>query len=303
VYKLLGVIDAEHGPERFLEHPAIGVLAPWCVRLDNLELVIALALQPVLAPKPLRRAELEEQLMQLADRLPCGPVYLQRVIRAVARLEEAGILRGTGASRSRRFTLTPEGFAALLVNLRVFDADPTINGGEFELKKEITSVWHLTIDQAKHEGGLSIAVAPELRAFWDKVVQVTIAGMDVMPPDVVADTLNIFRLIDRQRQRLLPLIERERAELKRDEEKVAFFRTADFTTVAAMARPGVEMTREMWEGLRLAAQTNAFVHTSRSKLLRYQSFLDYLDSLDALYRPDFKEIAFEDLRRLAKGRR
>jgi hypothetical protein len=297
------VIDAEHGPERFLEHPAIGVLAPWCVRLDNLELVIALALQPVLAPKPLRRAELEEQLMRLADRLPVGPVYLQRVIRAVARLEEAGILRGAGAARSRRFTLTPEGFAALLVNLRVLDADPTIDGGEFELKKEIVSVWHLTIDQAKHEGGLSIAVGSQLREFWDQVVQVSIGGLLVMPPDVVEDTLNLFRLIDRQRQRVLLLVERERIELKRDEEQVAFFRTADFATVAAMAPPGVNMTPELWEGMRLAAQTNAFVHTSRSKLLRYQSFLGYLNSLDALYRPEFKDIEFEDLRRLAKGRR
>jgi 2-methylcitrate dehydratase PrpD len=86
--------------------------AAWCIWLDNIELGILLLAQPWIAAGGLRRADLERQLQRLGGDMPIGPIYFQRVSRAVRSLEERDQVQGQGSGRGRRFTVTPQGFAA-----------------------------------------------------------------------------------------------------------------------------------------------------------------------------------------------
>src|SRR5882757_4800099 len=119
----------DFSPDQLLQNPALVTpVAPWCDLLENLDLGIILLAQPWLVGIGLRRSDFERQLGQLAASLPLGPLYFQRISRAVAGLEKRGVLRGSGEGRDRRFALTPQGFAALIVNLHVLRADPTLDG-------------------------------------------------------------------------------------------------------------------------------------------------------------------------------
>ena len=93
--------------------------APWCCWLNNVELGILLLAQPWMAEAGVGRSDLERQLGLLGADVPIGPLYFQRINRAVAQLEERGQLDALEGGRRRRFVLSPQGFAALLLNLQV----------------------------------------------------------------------------------------------------------------------------------------------------------------------------------------
>src|SRR4051794_29774524 len=187
-------------PAFLLENPeSVLVEAPWCAVLDNLELGILLLAQPWVVGAGLRRADLERQLARLD--LPLGSVYFQRVKRAVARLEEAGAMRGSGEGRARSFVVTPEGFAALLLNLCVLVADPTLDGSEFELKRSLVSMLDLLFDRLQElpvEAGLS----PETEGFFEDVDRLAVRGEPVITEEVEGQALDVLRLIAEQRRKM-----------------------------------------------------------------------------------------------------
>src|SRR4029079_11985598 len=125
----------------------------------------------------------------------------QRVKRAVARLEEIGAMHGAGEGRARSFVVSPEGFAALLLNLCVLHADPTLDGSEFELKRSLVSMLNLLFDrltELPEEGEQS----PETERFCDEVDRLAVLGERVITEEVEAQALDVLRLIAEQRRRV-----------------------------------------------------------------------------------------------------
>jgi hypothetical protein len=179
--------------------------------LDNLEMGLALLCQPWLAGDGIRRADLEREVLRLAGDLPLGPIYFQRVKRAVARLEELGVLHGPGEGRARRFLLAPEGFAAFLLNLEVLTADPTLDGTEFELKRSLLALWSLAFERL---GGVEAAAEevegpPGMEEFLAAAERVRVCGEPVVTDERLAQALDVLRLVTIQREQ----IERRLAEL------------------------------------------------------------------------------------------
>jgi hypothetical protein len=287
------------GPEQLLDHPATRLVSPWCVTLDNLELAIVLVTQPMLS-EARRRSEIEATLRELSASMPIGEVYFQRVARAVEKLEAARILHGDKAEKGkRRFRCTAEGFASLVVNLRVLNADPTLNGDEFEFKKEIVAMWHMLIERAKDADSV-LALSDETAAFWEAVEKVTLGAQPVFTSELFSDTFNIQRLIERQRQAIRERRTAQQQRLAEVRVQTAFWQTADLRSLAAET-PGLRVSPELLEGIRALAMSNAMQVAAEATLLRYEAYLRYLDQLEKLYQPQFKELALEDFRRLSKG--
>jgi hypothetical protein len=209
----------------------------WRTRLDNLELGLLLFTQPWLAGDGLRRADLERQVGRLGADLPLGPVYFQRIKRAVARLEEIGALRGIGEGRARRFVMTPEGFAAFLLNLSELYEDPTLDGSEFELKRALVAIWSLILErlelgsaQPGADGSASAAgfdsaqpavcregeasTAPGVEDFFAAVEALSIDGTQVVSDELLDRALDVLRLIATQKARVEELLARVRGRLR-----------------------------------------------------------------------------------------
>ncbi len=159
----------------------LAAAAPWCRPLENLDLGILLLVQPWLSGEGMRRARMQQELARLAEGLPLGPTYFQRIKRSVSRLEEMGALRGSGDGRSRRFVMTPAGFASFILNLRVLRADPTLDGSEFELKRAVVSLWNVALDRlAELPDGTNLP--PRMEKFLDEVERIEIHGQRVITP-------------------------------------------------------------------------------------------------------------------------
>ena len=69
-------------------------------------------------------ASQRSHLERLADDLPVGPLYFQRISRTVGHLVEIGCLASSGSGRDRRYLVRPQGFAALI---RAREAEATWN--------------------------------------------------------------------------------------------------------------------------------------------------------------------------------
>jgi hypothetical protein len=281
-------------PAFLLQSPELVTLvAPWCVRLDNLELGILLLVQPWLAVGGLRRAELERRIAGLASELPLGPVYFQRVKRTVARLEEIGAVRSLD-ERSQKFVATPQGFAAFILNLHVLSADPTLDGGELEMKRALVSRCNLILDWLA-ELPDEVLTPPDIEAFFDEVEQLSVYGQRVIAPQVITEALDILRLLASQREKIE---ERLRA-ARRQEIDLTHFTERGFPGAAALLgdTPGaLGLIREMASGVlpRLGRQAT---------VLRYEHFLRYLDELAALYAGELKTVALESVRGFLTRRR
>ena len=178
-------------PEFLLSHPSlVRSLAPWCRRLGSLELGVLLLGQPWLAGQGLRRSDLERQLATLAAELPLGPVYFQRVSRAVQALEADGALEGRGSGRSRLYVASPRGFAALILNLRVLTNDPTVEGGEFELKRALVALWSLLLERLL-ELPDEIAFDEEVETFFNEVETLSLWGRRVISEELISRALKL----------------------------------------------------------------------------------------------------------------
>jgi len=266
-----------------LENPeSVLAEAPWCAVLDNLELGILLLAQPWVVGAGLRRADLERRLARLD--LPLGPIYFQRVKRTVARLEEIGALRASGEGRARSFLVTPEGFAALLLNLCVLMADPTLDGSEFELKRSLVSMLNLFFDRLTElpvEDGFS----PETERFFEDVDRLTVLGERVITEEVEGQALDVLRLIAGQRRRVERLLAAAREHLDRSE--------AGAGAVADVDLAGLGDLAETPEVLAAVQDVVAGVLPRlglKAGVLRYEGYLGYLDELAALYAGELRTV-------------
>ncbi len=293
-------------PNFLLDNPElVAPTAPWCVRLENLELGTLLLAQPWLAGGGIGRADLERQLSHLARDLPLGPVYFQRVSRAVARLEEMGALRGRGKGRSRRFLLTPSGFAALILNLRVLAADPTVDGSEFELKRALVAMCNLVLERVSELPGEAPA-DPEMDRFFDEAERLTVLGRPVITDEIVGRALDILGLVEIQRQRILHLLDAAVDRLEQISAQADLLGGVDLARLPESPAPGTAKPLAggpATTGMVRSLATHTLPRLSlRATILRYRSYLDYLDRLTRLYSRELKVIDLGTLRRLT-GRR
>lgn len=283
---------ADVSPSFLLDHPElVEPAAPWCVWLDNLELGVLLLAQPWIGGGGLHRADIERQLGRLAADLPVGPVYFQRVNRAVATLESRGQLAGEGAGRRRGFVITPQGLAALILNLQVLRADPTVDGSQFELKRALVTMWNLVLERLL-EWPEGINLGPEMTQLFEGLDRLEVWGQPVITARVVADAFNILRLIGVQGEHVQKL--RRAAEL----------RVEQTAGQADMSR-GVELSRLLQSaGLAKQERTAAtIIETVRglaagtmpqleasAQIARYTAYLRYLESLAGLYSRELKMV-------------
>ena len=275
--------------------------APWCAPLDNLELGILLIAQPWLAAGGMRRADLERQLSGLGRDLPIGPLYFQRVNRAVARLEEIGAVRGDGAGRSRRFVVTPDGFAALILNLSVLSADPTIDGREFEFKRALVAMWNLILVRVA-ELPQDVQLDPELESFFDAVEEIELLGHQVITDELVRQSLDILALIRIQRERIAGLLQQAESSHERIRSQAEPLRDVDLARLTRRLAPGAA---SLVESPAAAAMARALAATAlpdlnlRATVLRYRRYLGYLDELSSMYAQELGIVDLAAMRRLA----
>lgn len=288
-------------PDLLLSHPEVVTPAsPWCVELEGLELAVLLLTQPWVAAEGLRRADLERQLQRLGGDLPLGPVYFQRVKRAVAHLAEIGALRATEESGGRRFVATPRGFAAYLLNLCVLRADPTVDGSEFELKRALVAMWNLVFERLA-ELPDEVALPPEVERFFAEVESLQVLGGPVIGDEVMSEALDVLRLVARQRRRVEGLLGAAKHRLQEAETAAGALRDFDLSGSAladtTLADPAVqEMVRELAGGVLPRLSLGAAVR-------RYESYLAYLDDLAALYAAELKTVELASLRQALTRRR
>ena len=288
---IAGVSDVS--PSFLLDHPElVEPAAPWCVWLDNLELGVLLLAQPWIGGGGLHRADIERRLGRLGDAdLPIGPVYFQRVNRAVAALESRGQLAGEGAGRRRAFVITPQGFAALILNLQVLRADPTVDGSEFELKRALVAMWNLVLERLV-EWAEKIDLGPEMSEMFEGLDRLEVWGQTVITARVVADAFNILRLIGVQGEHVQKL--RRAAELKVEQTngQADMSRGAELSRLLQSARLAKQRrtaatTVETVRGL--AAGTMPQLEAS-TQIARYTAYLRYLESLAGLYSRELKVV-------------
>lgn len=287
----------EVSPEVLLGSPELVTpVARWCAVLDNLELGLVLLSQPWIAGLGLRRADFERHLGELATSMPLGNVYFQRVNRVVADLEKRGVLLGTGGGRDRRFTLTPQGFAALLLNLRVLRTpDPTLDGSEFEFKRELAAMWNLMMERIL-ESPPEHEFAPAITLFFTQVDQLQIWGRPVITADVVRDAFNVLRLIDLQQTNVARLKHQAEERFVQTRAQVSLLRNVDFSKIdwSAMGE-GVAAIKDdpaLVEMVRKVATSVAPELGVEVQVARYSGYLDYLESLKRIYS---RELKFVDI--------
>lgn len=286
-------------PAFLLEHPElVGPVAPWCSWLENHELGILLLAQPWLAGQGLRRSELQEQLERLAADLPLGPVYFQRVSRAAGVLEERGQLRAQGTGRQRRYQTTAEGFAALILNLQVLHADPTLDGSEFELKRALVALWNLV---AQRMAGASDAVesSAEMGALLEELGRLRVWDQPVITEQVVTDGLDILRLIRTQRERLdgLEAEARQRLAAAAAPHRLVGAPPASKPGRRGRREPASPVLMEALAMVRVVASGLAPRLAGEAAVLRYRAYGEYLDGLAKLYAKEFRIVDLAAARR------
>jgi hypothetical protein len=225
-------------------------------------------------------------------------VYFQRVSRASAALVGAGALRAEGEGRGVRLRVTPEGVAALILNLRLLRSDPTLDGSEFELKRGLVAIWATVSEQVEQVEELEVgAPADPGEDVFAAAERVELLGQRVLTDSLVQDTLDVQRLVVRQRERVLEL------------RRVALARCADVTRLGEQLRSrqlhhvaagrGLAPAGELLAALKVVAfRTVPRLHLEAA-LARYDHYLRYLDALSALYARELTVVDLRALRRLA----
>lgn len=289
--------------------------APWCVTVDNLELGVLLLTQPWLTAGGVRRADLERQLTHLAVDLPIGPVYFQRVKRAVARLVDIGAILSIAHGRRVRFATTPEGFAALILNLRILRSDPTLDGREFELKRALVTMWHLVVERLNGltVGSDPIATTPDTERFFHAVEALTVFGKPLVDEAAIEDAFDVLALIARQRQHVETLLAAARGELLGAEATHDTLRALD---LASPRESGTGAGAGSAVGMRAAPQadapeTIAMIRAIAAKVLpriglqakvsRYEQYLDYLGDLAHLLERELRAPANQSMHQTLRG--
>ncbi len=289
-------------PVFLLSHPEIVTpAAPWCARVDNVELGILLLAQPWIEAEGWHRADLERGLGRLSGTLPVGPLYFQRINRAVARLETMDALGGEGKGRRRRFRVTPRGFATLVLNLQVLEADPTLTGGEFEMKRALVATWHLVLDSISRIGGGTLEFDEETGRFFDEVERLELWGQRLITDEILGRALDILSLIDRQRAAIESRMERIARSAKSTPD--AGHEATGTGASAPLASVPMNLdaaTLAAVRGLALATLPRLHLDAATS---RYRRYLEYLDDLARLHRRELQVVNLGAMRRLTGGSR
>ena len=288
-----------------LSHPeTVRPAAPWCVPLGNLELAVLLSAQPWITGTGASRSDLERRVADLGRELPIGPSYFQRVSRTVASLHGGGCLRAEGVGRNRRFVLSPAGFASLILNVQVLRVDPTIDGSEFELKRELVSMWNLLAEQIMASPP-NVRLAPEFRRFFMEVDALTIWGRPVMTESVVREAFDVLALVARQRRQVEVLRESARGRLQLATAEAALVRSADLSNLQspeaadefALLRDNPELA-EMIRSLAVRAMPQLALE---ARIARYDAYLGYLEQLAKVYGRHLRQVDFGTFRRCVVG--
>ncbi len=288
-------------PDLLLTHPELVLaVAPWCSWLDNQDLVILLLAQPWLAGRGLRRSELQEQLERMAGDLPLGPVYFQRISRAAEVLVARGQLAAEGGGRSRRYRTTAGGFAALLLNLQVLRADPTVDGSEFELKRALVAMWNLVTARL---GGLASGLesSPEMAQLLEQLSGLKVWNRAVITEEVVANAFDILRLIHTQRERLTALEQETRRRQDAIDQRYRLVQAS-----AGRPRGGKAGRSDLDDSLAVVGVVATGVAPrlqGEAALLRYRAYLHYLDGLQKLYARELPLVDLASVRRALAGKR
>jgi hypothetical protein len=291
----------DSSPAFLLSHPELVLpVAPWCSWLENHELGILLLAQPGLADEGVRRSELQEQLGGLGAYLPLGPLYFQRVSRSAEALAGRGQLREVGQGRGRRYQSTSAGLGALILNLQVLRADPTVDGREFELKRALVALWNLVAQKLTDlPPGLGGAGA-EMARLLDGLGELKVWGRAVVTEEVVDAAFDILGLIRTQRREL----ERLEEETRRRQQLVTA-RCALVEAPAPAAR-GRRVDLDLEEALASVQVVAAGVAPRlecEAALRRYGAYAEYLDELDRLYGRELKVVDLASMRRALRGGR
>jgi hypothetical protein len=276
--------------------------APWCVPLDNLELGILLLTLPWIAAEGIRRADLERRLATLGPDMPVGTIYFQRVSRAVAALEQNTTLRGTGRGRQRRFVATPEGFAALILNLRTLRSDPTLDGSEFELKRALVAMWNVVAERIV-ELPVELSWTPDVDRFFERVETLTVLGRPVVTDALMSRAFDVLGLVDLQRRRVRAAREAAATELARAEARASLLRQAPVAALGLSGGADPEgATRQTLDAVRSLASHAIPALRVRATLVRYDAYLVYLDELTSLYAHTLKIVDIGRLRNVLGSR-
>lgn len=295
----------EFTPRFLLNNPQVmKPVAKWCVALDNLELALVLVLQPWAVDGGGRtRAQLERIVAEMAAQLPLGAVYFQRISRAVSELERRGLIKGTGDGRNRLFVETPEGFAAVIINLLTLRDDPTINASEFEFRREIVAVWSLLFQRVTESISSlpELKVSSDLKSFYEAVDQVCILGKQVITPEIVTDAFSITGLINRQREHVTGLRSQVEQQLPEARQQTELMRAVDISKLNVDELRQIPMFREnpnlAIELVRACGTSSLLPVALEARVARYDAYLRYLDSLAAIYGRELQIFDFEAFRR------
>jgi len=281
-------------PADLLNNPGlVRRLAPWCSHLDNLEIAVVVLSQPWVHGAGLQRAELERQVAELASHLPLGQVYFQRINRTCADLEKRSILRSIGSGRSRRYSITPEGFASLVLNLQWLQVDPTVDGSEFELKRELIALWN-QVHQHLLEFGDQTECWRNFDSFFDDLVEIQVFGQPVIDEQVVSDAFDVHKLIDLQSHRVQAMRDTAVATLSRLNHQNALFAGVDTAALAALeTHTG---TSDLIDVARALATSTIPELQFRTRITRYDAYLHYLEQLHSLYWKHFKVVDITKMR-------
>jgi hypothetical protein len=291
----------EPTPAVLLAHPElVQAVAPWCSWLENQELGILLLAQPWLAGEGLRRAELQDQLERLAADLPLGPVYFQRVSRAAHGLVARGQLRELGSGRARRYQTTVEGMAALILNLQVLRADPTVDGSEFELKRALVALWNM-VGVRMADVADEVESDPGMTRLLGDLGRLQVWGKAVITEGVVEGGFDILRLIRTQRARVAELEEGTRRRQRAVEARAQLFEPAGGPRGRrARGRRAATGVGEALAMARAVATGVAPRLEGEAALLRYRAYATYLDGLEKLYARALPVVDLAALRRSAR---
>jgi hypothetical protein len=259
-----------------------------------MELWAALFTAPWVDEDGPRVATIERHLATMGIGLPLGPVYFQRVNRLVADLAECHILKARGADRARQYSLTPEGFVAVVLNMSATFADPTVEGIEFELKRVIAET------QAALAGLFTapedVEIPPRLAKFFSDVDEVELLGKRVMSRDVAIEAFSIHALVERQIRHVRRL--HAAADAQVHQARAAATIEADPRALEEAFRVafGTPELRLSADTLRMAVQvarSPAATSAAEANALRYVHELAYLEELARHYArtaPDVRAI-------------
>ncbi len=287
-------------PAFLLDNPAlVEPTAPWCRRLDRLEIAIVSACPPWSAGGGSLRADLERTLRQLSEQLPLGPIYYQRVSRAVKGLDKCGVLKGSGSGRQRRFRLTARGFAALILNLCVPSPGAALDRTEMELQRTLVARWNLLAERLA-ELPADLLPTPAESDFFDRLRGLELWGQQIITDELLRRAMDVSRLIAEERERTAELrkLAAKRLELAQAATdpliEIDLGRLLGSAAVATAAPEALVALRDLVAGVlpRLDLETS---------VLRLDSHLDYLDRLDRLYAKRQKVVEIDLLRRLLGG--